>query len=498
MRKIFTISLLVLSICGYAQVNNVQDSLFPKISFEWSEYSTLQRISTDFLLKENEQNVKFVMTELGNKKVKNVLFLWEDMASHSGQSIAFKQIFSLFFENIRENGDKFNVLVFNRRPFNTKSGGKNWLLLSDNFVTGREIFNKINNYTISTVHYSKENHAADLYASIEDAIKLLTENKNNEKMIVLMTAGLNVSLSGATKERASLEEDARKANIPIFVVYYPYQGNSHIPSNITGIAENTGGKVISAVNSMETAAKLLDYYTKLNTRNYQFTFTTNQRRDGNLHRATLQVSNVKSEQVRFVAPSMTLGVWIKENIWLFIALVVAFVGLLAFGFWLIRNKIAERDRKAAIEKARFENEISASNQALSNMKREQEYKEQQRQAEIDRKTREEEDERLARLMQTKNLFPRLQCRVGNDNFTHNINAPYTTIGRGKDNDLILNHETVSGQHAEILFTSGGFEIINKSKSYTKGIIINGQFFQRATLKSGDIIGLGETIVTFYI
>ena len=63
---------------------------------------------------------------------------------------------------------------------------------------------------------------------------------------------------------------------------------------------------------------------------------------------------------------------------------------------------------------------------------------------------------------------------------------------------MLPHQTVSGFHAEIRFTGAAFEIINKSQSYTQGIIVNGQFFQQCTLKSGDKIGLGEAIITFYV
>jgi len=498
MRRIFTLLFLALSVCGFAQIINVQDSLFPKISFDWSEYSTVQRTYTDFSLIENEQIIPFEMTKQNNKKAKTVLFLWEDMASHSGQYKAFKHILTSFFSADRKNGDKFNVAVFNRRPFNAKSGGQNWHLLSDNFLSGNEMLDKINSYIGSAVHYSKDPFAADLYASVEDALKFISENKNDDKMIVLMTAGLNVSLSGATKERASLEEDARKANIPIYVVYYPYSGNTHIPSNIIGIAENTQGKVISAKNVTEAADKLIESYTNLNTRSYRFGFTTNQKRDDKRHAVTLQISNGKSEQVRFNAPTMTFRVWVRENLWLFIAIVVTFITLLGIVIWLIARKSAKRHKRIAENNAEKQRQIDELQGVQERERQEREEIERRRKEEEEYETREKEEMRLIQLMQTKNLYPRLQCKlVDTDGFIYNISKPHTTIGRkGYDNDVAFDNITVTKKHAEIIFTGIDFEIIDKGS--TNKVIVNGEFFERTTLRDGDVIGLGEVVITFYM
>jgi len=495
MKRIITLVFFLFSLCGFAQIANVQDTLFPKISFEWQEYSIAQRTKTDFSLIENEQYIPFEMTELYSNKAKTVLFLWEDLASHSGQYKTFKQVLTSFFSSERENGDKFNVLVFNRRPFNAKSGGQNWHLLSDNFLSAREILDRINAYQSSTVHYPKDPLSADLYASVEDALKLLSENKHDDKMIVLLTAGLNVSLSGATKERASLEEDARKANIPIYVVYYPYSGNTHIPSNIIGIAENTHGKVISVENITDATNKLVDYYTNLNTRDYRFGFTTNQKRDGKRHSITLQIENGNNEQVRFYAPTMTFKVWVKENLWLFIVLVVSSVTLLGIVIWLIARKSAKRHRKIAENNAEKQRQINELKERQEHEKQEREEAERRRVEEENYKRKKEEEERLSQLMHSKNLFPRLQCRVDGEGFIYNITKTHTTIGRkGYDNDVSFDNTTVTKQHAEIVFTGTGFEIIDKGS--TNKVIVNGEFFKRATLKDGDIIGLGEAVIIF--
>ena len=497
MKQIITLFFLVFSFCGFSQVTNVQDTLFPEISFEWREYSTEQRTTADFFLMENDQNVPFEMTELSNKKTKTVIFLWEDMASHSGQYKAFKQILTSFFSADQENDDRFNVAVFNRRPFNAKSGGNNWHLLSDDYLSRKEILDKINAYTSSAVYYPQENHAADLYASVENALKYITESDNGDKMIVLMTAGLNVSLSGATKERASLEDDARKADIPIYVVYFPYAGNQHIPSNIVGIAENTQGKVISAVNAAEAANRLDELYNQLHSRVYRFSFTSSQKRDGRPHYIALHNPTGQNERARYNAPNMTFRVWVNENVRLFIAIVVTSVTVLGIVIWLISRKSARRRRKLIGDNKENQRQIAQLKEKQEHEKQERVDLERSRIEQEHRKKREEEEKNLRLLMQSKNLFPRLQCKVDNGSFTYHITKPHTTIGRnGFDNDVAFDNTTVSKQHAEIIFTGTAFEVIDKES--TNKVILNGVFVQHAMLKDGDTIGLGEIVITFYM
>ena len=74
----------------------------------------------------------------------------------------------------------------------------------------------------------------------------------------------------------------------------------------------------------------------------------------------------------------------------------------------------------------------------------------------------------------------------------------TQLARYDSNDVVLPHQTVSGYHAEIRFNGVAFEVVNRSHSYKQGIIVNGQFFQQCLLKSGDKIGLGEALITFYV
>jgi len=75
-----------------------------------------------------------------------------------------------------------------------------------------------------------------------------------------------------------------------------------------------------------------------------------------------------------------------------------------------------------------------------------------------------------------------------------ISRDRITIGRGKDNDLILTDSTVSRRHAEIERRQGGYFITDLgSYNQTK---LNGEFIEKAPLKHGDEIEVGMTRLTY--
>ena len=69
-----------------------------------------------------------------------------------------------------------------------------------------------------------------------------------------------------------------------------------------------------------------------------------------------------------------------------------------------------------------------------------------------------------------------------------------TIGRSKNNDLVLHDDTVSRHHAEILETKKGY-FVGDLGSYNK-TTVNGKSVESAFLKHGDKIQLGLTKLSF--
>lgn len=75
-----------------------------------------------------------------------------------------------------------------------------------------------------------------------------------------------------------------------------------------------------------------------------------------------------------------------------------------------------------------------------------------------------------------------------------IRAATTTIGRGLDNDLVLEATDISRHHARIEFGQGGWQIADLGS--TNGIRVNGEMVRHAPLRGGDRIELGSIQLEF--
>ena len=68
------------------------------------------------------------------------------------------------------------------------------------------------------------------------------------------------------------------------------------------------------------------------------------------------------------------------------------------------------------------------------------------------------------------------------------------IGRSPSNQIVIDHPTVSAQHAALLRTGDSYSL--KDLSSTNGIQVNGDFVTEAELKDGDTIRFGSVMAVF--
>lgn len=482
---------------------------YPEVSFVWnSPDPTVLDKSSFVLLDENNNTIDFQFSVLPKEEItkykKSVLFLWEDMASHSRQSENTRKLLVDFFNKTSfDQSTVFNVAVFNRKSDREQNVLKP---LSQEFTSNTgKLASLAANYEKSTRIFGKNEHPneTDLYLAINEGINMLKkEPSDREGIVVVVTAGLNMKAAGASTEMETVRKNAVEADIPVYVVkYHQLAGNA---PEVNSLAESTYGKTILLTDNMvdKAVVELQDLYKNLDKncfgQDYKFNFTTIAKRDGKSHRLHLSLNKVPQLIPPFTAPSMTFGLWVKENLLLFILLILLLVALIALAIWFIIRSAKKRKMREEENKDLLQQEIDKANQDRRDWENKQKQKEEETQRESERKVREAEENRLLQLMHTKNMYPRLQCTVDGTSFTYTINRIVTKIGRKENNDVVLPHQTVSGFHAEIRFNGAAFDIFNKSQSYTRGIIVNGQFFQQCTLKSGDKIGLGEALVTFYV
>lgn len=71
-----------------------------------------------------------------------------------------------------------------------------------------------------------------------------------------------------------------------------------------------------------------------------------------------------------------------------------------------------------------------------------------------------------------------------------------TLGRRPGNDLVLDHLTVSGQHAAIDSTPGGCFILDLGS--TNGTLVNGQPITKHLLQNDDLIDIGKYKIKFLL
>jgi pSer/pThr/pTyr-binding forkhead associated (FHA) protein len=87
----------------------------------------------------------------------------------------------------------------------------------------------------------------------------------------------------------------------------------------------------------------------------------------------------------------------------------------------------------------------------------------------------------------------LNCQ-GVDLVTHELVRDIVMIGRAPSNHMVIDHPTVSGQHALLLRVRHSYWL--KDLNSTNGTQINGDFVTDAELKDGDTIRFGFVIAVF--
>jgi hypothetical protein len=504
MYRIFFIIFVCISAYGYAQ--NIKGEFdvaaYPKVSFVWNEYDPEIKDTTQFLLTGDREKIPFQLQHLPipetSNKDKSILFLWEDLnhTSRNGQAEFTQQLLYRFLQQVpARKGDKFNIAVFDRKGGND-SGSSIHTLLSDGFTSDREqLAEAVRNFSSKYDLFSDQVNS-ELYMAIEEGIDLLKkESADRIRVLVVITAGSNQDRHGGQGDFADVKATALK--IPIYLVKYPIAHCEHC-TNIDGICARTFGKQIEATDTTIAETLLLECFHKMNERHYgqdyRVTFHSQHPYDGKPHLITWSV-NGKEYTLTYVAPPFSVIIWAKEHKIKAILVGTGCLLLIAtavfFIFRAIKKSKIKREcelealqQRQRVEQQLSDNKIHTLEECVRKTMNEQKM----------RATKNQEAE-LTRIMQNKNLFPRLQYTMNGNSKIFNIYQPITTIGRDADNQLIFSDKSVSRHHAKVVFSGVRFEI--QDLGSTNKVIVNGQFVQQAILNNGDIIGLGKVVLYFY-
>ena len=471
---------------------NVHD--FPDVSFVYHSYNpTVLNKSNFWHLKEAGENRDFNIEKLPhatNSLPQTTLILWEDMGHNGYEQFDFtKKVLTGFFNRATiPTSDRFAISAFNRRK-NTPSA---LISLTNGFTNDiSTVLSAIQSYKHSTERYAEFPNRSDMYTSIREGLELLAPVKDS-KAIIVFTSGYSMRNSGSDSESQVLLK-AQQLHIPVYIFQYYYR--SGVAPESEGFAKSTFGSFSSFKDADSAESALINLYPQINKRyqgnDYKVSFISAAKRGTEARMIALSVDGVEVQE-QLLPPPHTFGSWAAAHPWLVGLIVLLLIALIVCIFLFIRRaqKSAKENRQ---ELADLEQRRLQDKEAAAQYQRDMESRAQKERAEQARKS---EENRLRHLMEIKNIYPRLKCNLGSNSFIYEIDKPIICIGRDQDNDLVLNDAKVSRHHAEIVFNGSGF-IINDKRSTNK-VIVNGQFVESMALKTGDIIGLGEVILTFYL
>ncbi len=75
-----------------------------------------------------------------------------------------------------------------------------------------------------------------------------------------------------------------------------------------------------------------------------------------------------------------------------------------------------------------------------------------------------------------------------------LNKTVMKIGRTEENEIVLDHKSISREHAQIVYENNVFKIIDLKSA--NGVLVNGEQYAKTELRNGDIIELGHLKLKF--
>jgi hypothetical protein len=209
-------------------------------------------------------------------------------------------------------------------------------------------------------------------------------------------------------------------------------------------------------------------------------------------------------------PEKNILQWIKAN-WLVVTLIILVLILLIF--FIVKNKKDASSKQSEIEqKAQQEFQRIKAEKERAEAQMSQQIAEQDRQLnQIRLKVQQEEEAKrqseksqhadelkknLLQEMRMRGNLPWLIVVINGQEHRYNLDDPIFTIGRDAENNLCIPDTTISRKHAVIKYLNGEYTIQDLNSS--NGVLVNGQREKEIIIMHGDVIQLGQCILTFMI
>jgi pSer/pThr/pTyr-binding forkhead associated (FHA) protein len=484
---------LWISLCAFqstAQTINVDSQGFPNIKVRITSEKPITQGNTK--ITQNAQPISFTVSESSGSQAdsKAIYFLIETSGFTSSQVIThFKSGVSDFIKSAPE-GTLFNAASF----WKANSESKILNNLSVDFTSNKDLLISELNQKIKPVKDTLKQ--ADIHKAIYDAIEYVSKaSKESDKMIVVLTAGVNKSYSNF-----KIEDCIDKANsnkIKVYSLVYK-TGFPYALDNLKKLADKTNAQSDMVSGSSEITEKLNSFIgssEKPSSGIYEVSFTLPN--PENLEGIQISVDG-KSQNITITKPENS-----KEspkespksnNLTFYIAIgLVVLAGLVFVFIQREQKKKKLQQEEQEVLKKQMEQQrqqFLQEQQALQQQLQNQQFIQQSMLAKEEPKKFDPKKTYIG----VGGGTPTISVSGQGINKTFELHKPTMTIGRKENNDIVIPVQTVSGNHA-ILTNEGGNWFITDNGS-TNGIIVNGNKVSKHILKQGDKIQLGGALITF--
>ena len=315
-----------------------------------------------------------------------------------------------------------------------------------------------------------------LYNAIYDSIVLLDKVKQINKKIIVFTDGKD---EGSSVGEEDVIQSARNSAIPIYFISFKNSNRKRIMAHIS---EHTGGRLIYS-NSHEDVAGMYRSILSYMNRRYVASYQTHLKKDGLNHAVEVRLhhGDIQDRDVTFLRLDRDVAAWDLISLHNYICIGIIFL-LLVILFIVI---ICFLNREKRYFQKQYENEkqLLLEKALGSGMQKSDGAVEEQQAASLG------DDEGC---YVHAWLYQKDGPELGKK---YLIQTREAFIGRGINNSIVIDDESVSIQHAKIRNINGIYHIFDLLSEY--GTQLNGKKLLRPkALHDWDEIKIGRIILIF--
>lgn len=316
----------------------------------------------------------------------------------------------------------------------------------------------------------------DLYKATYECLDWINKQGGNFSSKQIIIIGTGKALSESPIKHQECIKRAKDLQIQISAIGLK-SDDRYAFDNFNLLVEKNPEAFINAENSNVIDAAINKYIENNNYNNYAVSFDTKTSKDGKKHDVKINVKGKEFTQ-SYVAPkdNSFIGKYLYWLIGILIAIIILIIIILVI-------KSSKKKKDAALLEAMNQNtgmsasELTATSTTINN-------------------NTEIKDINPHKRAATQITTPPSSITIINNGKTENIGIikGITSFGRNKTNNIVIENDTVSGNHFTLQFN--GIDCILTNLSSSNGTIVNGVKQNKTAIYAGDVIKTGNVEIYF--